>query len=125
MGTDPIVVPPEEDRWVMVGDRRYPCTVDEWVASCLDKGDRVWCRQENHWGPLAKGKPAREFLGVVRMSWFFDGINLDVFDLSDVDDVRRETLFPGMFRNPDRIWPERGVVIGEKTPTTSEEASHG
>ena len=120
---EPIVVPPEDDRYVMVGDSRYTCTVDEWVATQLDPGERVWCYQADHFRLFHKGEDrSREFLGVVRGTWFYDGVTLDVWDLTDIDNPEKVHLHPGMYGNPDRIWPARGVVMAsrELQPTSKE-----
>lgn len=107
--TDPIVVPVEAERYVMVGDQRCPVSVDEWVASCLEPGERVWVEKVPIKGALDFSGPARGFVGVVRRSWFYDGVILDVWDLSDVDAPENV----GVFCHRERIWPERGVVVDE------------
>lgn len=113
--TGPIVVPVEEQRYVMVGDpgekcAQVPVTVDEWVASRLDSGDRVWVEimpMTN--GALNFGSPARSFLGLVRRSWFYDGVILDVYDMSDIDWPEPVSVFC----RRDHIWPERGVICDD------------
>jgi len=104
---EPIYVPPkEEDRYFLVGKQEYKATITEWICSQLKEGDLIYALRGPTGTPTDSANQDRmPFTAIVKRSWFYDGIVLDVVH-DDID----IGLHPSFANNRhDRVLPTMKV----------------
>lgn len=95
--SEPIFIPPYEERYFLVGDAKYRASIAEWVGAHLEDGEPIsWTKKNGKFGK-----------GIFLSAWMYDGLIATVLDVSVcIDNPSKVTL---LLDAGDVITPDRGI----------------